>query len=170
MQRIPSLLKKIADLCEKEDLAAIDIDLMLDYTRVIYADLLEQKTRSVSAIPADVHPIPAPLAVTVDDTLNDFPKIPSIRIPAGEAQRVAGPPTDIKELVSVNDKYQFITELFQGNRSAYEKVMDNLNKFETALQAQNWLHSRVFNQYNWDEDSDAVQTFYDIINQFFADR
>lgn len=169
MQRIPSLLKKIADLCEKEDLAAIDIDLMLDYTRVIYADLLEQKARGTSAaFPETAAAVP--VAAAAEDTLNDFPKIPSIHIPATEPRQQNGPAADIRELVSVNDKYQFITELFQGNRSAYEKVMENLNKFETALQAQNWLHSRVFNQYNWDEDSDAVQIFYDTINQFFADR
>ena len=40
MQRIRTVLQKLTDLSQRNpDRTAIDIDLMLDYTRVIYADL-----------------------------------------------------------------------------------------------------------------------------------
>ena len=42
MQRISTLIQKLSELAEQEKkLGLIDIDLMLDYTRVMYADLLE---------------------------------------------------------------------------------------------------------------------------------
>lgn len=173
MQRIPALLKKLADLSEKESLSAIDIDLMLDYTRVLYADLLDRRNQAMAQAPV---PRDIPSLNEVAATFSAHAETPApAPLPVPEpSPEVDGNPAlsaaDIRELVSVNDKYQFITELFQGNRSAYEKVMENLNKFETAIQAQNWLHSRVFNQYSWDEDSDVVQIFYDIVNQFFANR
>jgi len=43
MDRISLLLKKIETLNEKQEKSALDIDLMMDYLRVIYADLLETK-------------------------------------------------------------------------------------------------------------------------------
>lgn len=46
MQRIPTLLKKITEMAERGDNnTVIDIDLMMDYTRVVYADLLEWRGR-----------------------------------------------------------------------------------------------------------------------------
>lgn len=45
MQRITTLLQKINELAKNEKSTAIEIDLMLDYTRVIYADLLEWRGR-----------------------------------------------------------------------------------------------------------------------------
>ena len=42
MQRIRTILQKLTDLAQRNpERSAIDIDLMLDYTRVVYADLLE---------------------------------------------------------------------------------------------------------------------------------
>jgi len=39
MERISTLLEKIEALQRRNNVTAIDIDLMLDYTRVLYADL-----------------------------------------------------------------------------------------------------------------------------------
>lgn len=57
--RINLLLSKLYErLSDKDDITAIDIDLMLDYTRVIYADLLELKKENFSPEPGKN---PAPL-------------------------------------------------------------------------------------------------------------
>ena len=48
MQRISTLIQKLSELAEQEKkLGLIDIDLMLDYTRVMYADLLEVRKNYV---------------------------------------------------------------------------------------------------------------------------
>jgi hypothetical protein len=74
--RITALLQKIHELASQpEPLAAIDLDLMLDYTRVLYSDLLEwraQAQRPVLPEPAATPepevpapaPAPAPMAIT----------------------------------------------------------------------------------------------------------
>lgn len=181
MQRIHSLLKKLGELSEQKELSIVDADLMLDYTRVLYADLLEfrkqvalspqlrpalphEAPEDLTPQPAVAEPTPIVTAAAIHAPLYSQQEMPSYD-PAPSI-----PARDIRQLISVNDKYQFITELFQGNRSAYEKVIETLDKFETAMQAQNWLHARVFNQYNWDTESDTVQAFYDVINQFFSDK
>ena len=46
MQRISTLLQKINELAAKDkEAGVIDIDLMMDYTRVLYADLQEWRAR-----------------------------------------------------------------------------------------------------------------------------
>ncbi|MBS1584712.1 MAG: hypothetical protein JSS82_04135 [Bacteroidetes bacterium] len=56
MQRIPTILKKVMELAEKGDKnTVIDIDLMLDYTRVVYADLLEWRSRKAFVSTLPVH-------------------------------------------------------------------------------------------------------------------
>lgn len=45
MERIHNLLRKLQDIYYKqEEKQVIDLDLMLDYTRVLYADLLDART------------------------------------------------------------------------------------------------------------------------------
>ena len=46
MQRIATLLQKLTELSTQGKPSQIDIDLMLDYTRVIYADLLEERKKN----------------------------------------------------------------------------------------------------------------------------
>ena len=46
MQRISNLLQKLTELSGKTgEPEIIDLDLMMDYTKVIYADLLEMRSR-----------------------------------------------------------------------------------------------------------------------------
>lgn len=47
MERIKTLLDKIATLNNKPDAGIIDVDLMADYVKVLYADLLEWRERLV---------------------------------------------------------------------------------------------------------------------------
>ncbi len=61
MQRIQTLLKKIDDLAKKgEKLDLIELDLMLDYTKVVYADLMEVRSNKVYVGTPDAQPEPMP--------------------------------------------------------------------------------------------------------------
>jgi hypothetical protein len=43
MERVTALLKKLDEISSGKELSALDIDLMMDYVRVIYADLMEAR-------------------------------------------------------------------------------------------------------------------------------
>src|SRR5690349_18813231 len=78
MQRISTLLQRLTELSAREkDYELIDIDLMLDYTRVVYADLLElRKNVAINHVAAPPKPEPkviheqahavAPVAATTE--------------------------------------------------------------------------------------------------------
>ena len=77
MQRMNTLVQKLSELAEKgEKNTIIDVDLMLDYTRVIYADLLEYRSRLVftSNLPEAASPEPEEEpqvmhAIKIDDSV-----------------------------------------------------------------------------------------------------
>ncbi|HTN46063.1 MAG TPA: hypothetical protein VL098_06905 [Flavipsychrobacter sp.] len=58
MERVTALLKKLEDISSGRELSALDIDLMMDYVRVIYADLLEARGK-MAVVPPPPHVIPA---------------------------------------------------------------------------------------------------------------
>jgi len=55
------------------------------------------------------------------------PRIPSVRI------------DNLKTAISINDKFMFINELFEGNLREYNETIDALNGFSTFEQAADYL-------------------------------
>lgn len=181
MQRIHTLLQKLNDLSktDADKLSAIDIDLMLDYTRVMYADLLEWKHRrqfSENLAPAAVEDtiteeaeppsIPSGSAPSVELTS----QVQSYEAPAEQVETATIANTDIRKHIGINDKYQFISELFGNDKDAYERVLDNVNKSDSYTSAVEWLDEHAHTQYGWQDEQFAVQSFYDTLSKFFASK
>jgi hypothetical protein len=142
MQRLETLLQKLTDLSRLKDKATpIEIDLMMDYTRVIYADLIEWRNRTnfVNAIPIENVASAQPVTMANNKRAN------------------------IQSYIGINDKYQFISELFNNDSTVYSDVINTLNSLETNIQAVNWLQSN----YHWDDDNETAQSFYKLINDYF---
>lgn len=78
--RIQLVLGKLLQLLQQKDKTAIDLDLMLDYTRIIYADLLEERSGlSIAAAKGDAAhaPMTAASEATNTDRLDTDPS-PSV--------------------------------------------------------------------------------------------
>lgn len=77
MERFKSLLQRIQDIYYgKHQKSAIDIDLMLDYTRVMYADLLEWRKEFSDPMHSDLLPVTedhkeAPIKETQSDPVKE---------------------------------------------------------------------------------------------------
>jgi len=186
MQRIATLLQKISEL-SKENASAIDVDLMMDYTKVMYADLMEWRNRLIfnSSLQQDVtNNTVSSTPSQPDPEKIEEPEIPTVigeKEPEKIVVQVANPPgeetvytpkerpaIDIRTFIGINDKYQYISELFINNKDAYNEVLDELNMMDTYNEAISWLRMSVADQYNWDEESPAVQSFYGMLSQFFS--
>jgi hypothetical protein len=184
MQRIPTIVQKITDLVKQEDKnTVIDIDLMLDYTRVLYADLLEWRGRLsfTESLSTDNTAIPAAKTpAQKQEVINDPNEAPGMEETVAAPQPVVPPqilraePTpampqrDIRQSIGINDKYQFISELFSNNKEAYEDAIQYINTCATFQQALSWLDEHAYKQYYWNEDGEALQSFYSILSSFFA--
>lgn len=78
---------------------------------------------------------------------------------------------DIRTFIGINDKYNFISELFKSNSEAYEEVLNEINNSENKEEAKLFLeNSGITTLYNWQQDGFSEQIFYNILSQFFASR
>lgn len=73
------------------------------------------------------------------------------------------PINDIKKAFGINDRFMFIKELFNSNREDFNNELDYLNSLNNYEEAIEQLNSK----YNWDNESEAVQSFLSIIRRRF---
>ncbi len=178
--RIPTLLQKIAELsAQPERRTAIDVDLMLDYTRVLYADLLEWRSK----LPATLQQAPEPAAPPIQREampaeLKDIGETKLAFAPQQETARPSPPKAtentpanaasnlnDIRALIGINDKYQIMSELFSNDKAAYEQTLDYINQSSGERKALDWLREQLWIT---EERSEVAGTFFEIVERFFA--
>lgn len=204
MQRITTLLDKIKELAKKPDTHAIDIDLMMDYTKVLYADLMEWRSKvsfrdnlsmpsqpAVKPTVAAPTPPPPPAAPrpeirTMEENMRAGEAKPEITAPPVELEtpthytapkeersnstaKITSYP-DIRRSIGINDKYQFISELFGNDKDAYEQVLDKINICDTEEEAVAWIRSNAATAFQWVDEDEAVQYFYTTLNDYFLSR
>ncbi len=177
MQRISFLLQKIGQLAENGNGNAIETDLMMDYTRQLYAELVEYRSK----IAADK--IIAPEPVNEQRTAYYTPVIPpvnedkptiieltveNIASNASKREDEEDEETDIRTTIGINDKYQIISELFGNNKPAYEAMIDQLNSLDTELEALEWLQDNLYFEYSWREDSEALMILHSILHRYYS--
>ncbi|MGC4056577.1 MAG: hypothetical protein QM743_00430 [Chitinophagaceae bacterium] len=78
---------------------------------------------------------------------------------------------DIRSYIGINDKYNFISELFGNNSEAYEEILNELNRCGSLQDAISFLNnSGATTLYRWKEDGFSEQIFYNVLSQFFSAR
>ena len=78
---------------------------------------------------------------------------------------------DIRSYIGINDKYNFISELFSGNSEAYEEILTEVNQCDNKQDALRFLENAgITTLYKWKEDGFSEQIFYNVLNQFFTAR
>jgi hypothetical protein len=193
MQRIATLLDKIKELNDKPDPSIIEVDLMMDYTKVLYADLLELRNKKAFTEPLTLNTDlgAADIAEAMKENHAPLEETPTITAPSIEldttslnykSSRPDTSPsgisftqshysdTDIRQHIGINDKYQYISELFRNNKEAYEEVITEINSFDSLEEALSWLGQSVATQHNWNEEDESVQSFYRLLQLFFKSR
>jgi trimethylamine:corrinoid methyltransferase-like protein len=148
MQRIDTLLEKLTELNRlKEKATIIDVDLMMDYTRVVYADLQEWRKR-----------------VEFTDNISTITQQPVSEHKHSDLKK--SPSDNIEKLIGINDKYLFTTELFDNNNTVYLDTINILNGFDTYEQASNWLNSK----YDWEEDNQAAIALAELLKSYYSNK
>ena len=180
MERIDILASKIKALSQTEDLHVIDVELMIDYTKMLYGELLELKQSMNTGERPNVGTLPTNLTVIVENNLGDIAQPidlctldtsnDEVIVETKEPQFTRIPYEDIRKSIGFNDRYQFITELFSNNKEAYERVMDKLNTCHEFEEAMNWLEEEIVPVFEWQEEDEAVQYFYTTLNEYFLGR
>jgi hypothetical protein len=108
--------------------------------------------------------------------LNETPTLEESLKVDGES---TGPPTvgetfyrapieSISKSISLNQKFMFINQLFNGNAASYNEAIEELNRATSYDQARDLVSYRYAAQYLWDMSSDEVAMLVDILKRRFA--
>jgi len=128
-------------------------------------------------------------ALSESDHFNNLPNNVSVMIPGGDEvvaevvteevevritktelqEKLAlDPIKDLKAAIGVNDRFQFISTLFNGDEKAFEMAVKTINGFKIFVEAQFWIKSNLREQNKWDETAEAVKAFDLLVKRRFA--
>jgi uncharacterized protein YqgV (UPF0045/DUF77 family) len=72
--------------------------------------------------------------------------------------------SDINTAIGINEKFQFINELFEGNMNEYTAAINQLNNYTSFSEAEAYLNS-VKGIYKWNDDQPMVEKFMSIVKR-----
>ena len=107
---------------------------------------------------------------TLNDTLRETTASESA---GGEVTSVAetfhrAPIESVARSISLNQKFRFINQLFNGNSSAYNQAVGEIDTLSSYGQALDLISEQYASQYLWDMNSDEVSELVDILKRRFA--
>ena len=71
---------------------------------------------------------------------------------------------DIRQAISLGDRFLFQRELFAGNGELMQKTLDEINTLSSLGEAMDY----VLSNFEWDKDSTAVQLFENVLKRRFS--
>lgn len=126
---------------------------------VAHQVVIREKTISVDT-PAKASTEPAPTLNDVIAAQTDQSTV------AGKYNRQSV--TDLKSIISLNDKLLFVKDLFNGYSLAYSEAIELLNRFDSLDSADNFLKTNYSAKNNWSDKQPTVDKFYEILNRRFT--
>jgi outer membrane biosynthesis protein TonB len=78
------------------------------------------------------------------------------------------PVKDLKQAIGINDKFQFIQELFRGDVDMYERSIKTINECHSLQEAEYWIERELKIRQGWLDDTRPVQHFYSLVKKRFS--
>jgi hypothetical protein len=69
--------------------------------------------------------------------------------------------------ITINQRFKFVAQLFDGNKEAYEEAIAKLNGFDTFLEADEYIENIVKDRFDWEANSPVVKEFNGLIERKF---
>ena len=112
-----------------------------------------------------VEPTPQPV-VEVAPVVESAPVIekPAPRPTPTQTSLFGSAVEDIRQAISLGDRFLFQRELFAGNGELMQKTLDELNALGSLSEAMDY----VLNNFEWDKESTAVQLFENVLKRRFS--
>ncbi|MGX5820395.1 hypothetical protein ACWKWU_19525 [Chitinophaga lutea] len=75
---------------------------------------------------------------------------------------------DLGNAIGINDKFQFIQELFRGDKSMYERSVRTINESAGLQDAEYWIERELKIKLGWNENDALVRQFYSLVRKRFS--
>jgi hypothetical protein len=74
----------------------------------------------------------------------------------------------LKESISINQRFSFINELFNGENMVYHEAIQKLDSFQDAESAKNYLMQDLAQQHNWVKKEEHLNKLLRLIDRKFS--
>jgi len=102
--------------------------------------------------------------ITLDDIVNQ----PNIKVPEEEVKEEKEKNNvDIRSSITINQRFNFVNELFDGKFDEFDTAIDLLEKCTDFDSASELLVDKYVEEYGWDTEKQEVQEFFEIIAHIF---
>ncbi|QMW02049.1 hypothetical protein [Spirosoma foliorum] len=109
------------------------------------------------------------IAVDTPPSLNDTLRDTAPAEPSTVAETFHRAPIEsVARSISLNQKFRFINQLFNGNSSAYNQAVEEIDTLNNYGQALDLISYRYASQYLWDMSSDEVSELVEILKRRFS--
>ena len=105
-------------------------------------------------------PAPAPLAATLRHTAQGGA--------TPLAERGAPKVASLREAISINQRFSFINELFNGENMEYHAAIQHLDSLPTADAALTYVRQELANSHDWGRKEEHVGKLLKLIERKFA--
>ncbi|UPK71149.1 hypothetical protein [Chitinophaga filiformis] len=78
------------------------------------------------------------------------------------------PVKDLRQAIGINDKFQFIQELFRGDVDTYERSVKTINELNSLQEAEYWIERELKIRQGWVDDNRTVRQFYNLVKKRFS--
>ena len=78
------------------------------------------------------------------------------------------PIKDLRKAIGINDRYLFIQSLFKGDEVMFDRSIKTINDFAIYPEAEFWIKRELKLKLGWEDDSDAVRQFDQLVKRRFA--
>lgn len=160
-ETVEELVMEVVDTTEAEhDIEEIDAEVDQPKKKT---EVKAEKKVSVEKKPDEKKTPPEAKKVEVKEegtTINDIiAKNQAGNVLASKLQQK--PVKDLKTAIGLNDKFQYIRELFEGDADEMNKTLEELNNLSNFSEAITVLREK----YAWDEEDTTVVSFLSLINR-----
>ena len=170
---------------EVQEEAEIEVELIMDDEEEVIDTLdgldaleileeIEDTTEPEQVVEQVVEPVieaePEPVVIPVEPTPQPVVEVaPVIEKPAPrpaptQTSLFGSAVEDIRQAISLGDRFLFQRELFAGNGELMQKTLDELNGLGSLSEAMEY----VAETFDWDKESTAVQLFENVLKRRFA--
>ena len=164
-----------------EELAWLETLEIADDAPILTEEPVVEESEPVVEEPAfapvvELEPIVEPVVVPVEPTPQAVVEVAPVVEPAPVMEKPAPRPAptqtslfgsaveDIRQAISLGDRFLFQRELFAGNGELMQKTLDELNGLGSLNEALEY----VAENFEWDKESTAVQLFENVLKRRFS--
>lgn len=101
----------------------------------------------------------------MEQSLNE--SFSSIKSPSLKEKIVGTPIKDLRSAISINQKFKFISELFEDDSDAFEKSVSTINGYTSYIEADDYMENTLKPRYGWESGSASAREFTELVSRRF---